>query len=87
MLAFSAARPRARSASLDRRRLGPQEASRAAEKEEDVLTYRVGYFIGSLSSESINRTLSEALIEELRRLDPDEIYGEVLTKGLQKVGA
>ena len=33
------------------------------------------------------RTLSEALIEELRRLDPDEIYGEVLTKGLQKVGA
>ena len=33
------------------------------------------------------RTLSEALIEELRRLDPDEIYGEVLTRGLQKVGA
>lgn len=33
------------------------------------------------------RTLSEALIEELRRLDPDEVYGEVLTKGLQKVGA
>ena len=26
------------------------------------MTYRVGYFIGSLSSESINRTLSEALI-------------------------
>lgn len=33
------------------------------------------------------RTLSEALIEELRRLDPDEVYGDVLTKGLQKVGA
>jgi glucose-6-phosphate dehydrogenase assembly protein OpcA len=28
------------------------------------------------------RTLSEALIEELRRLDPDELYGEVLTHGL-----
>ncbi|MBD5787356.1 glucose-6-phosphate dehydrogenase assembly protein OpcA [Cellulosimicrobium terreum] len=33
------------------------------------------------------RTLSEALVEELRRLDPDEVYGDVLTKGLQKVGA
>lgn len=33
------------------------------------------------------RTLSEALIEELRRLDPDEVYGDVLTKGLAKVGA
>ncbi len=33
------------------------------------------------------RTLSEALIEELRRLDPDEIYGQVLTRGLEKVGA
>ncbi|MCB7137409.1 glucose-6-phosphate dehydrogenase assembly protein OpcA [Cellulosimicrobium marinum] len=33
------------------------------------------------------RKLSEALIEELRRLDPDEVYGEVLTKGLRKVGA
>ncbi len=31
------------------------------------------------------RSLSEALIEELRRLDPDEIYGEVLTKGLQRI--
>ncbi len=31
------------------------------------------------------RTLSEALVEELRRLDPDEIYGEVLVKGLQRV--
>ena len=33
------------------------------------------------------RTLSEALIEELRRLDPDEVYGDVLTKGLAAVGA
>ncbi|WP_069385981.1 glucose-6-phosphate dehydrogenase assembly protein OpcA [Cellulosimicrobium cellulans] len=33
------------------------------------------------------RTLSEALIEELRRLDPDEVYGDVLTKGLARVGA
>jgi glucose-6-phosphate dehydrogenase assembly protein OpcA len=33
------------------------------------------------------RTLSEALIEELRRLDPDEVYGKVLTHGLAKVGA
>ncbi len=31
------------------------------------------------------RSLSEALIEELRRLDPDEIYGEVLTKGLPRL--
>ncbi len=31
------------------------------------------------------RALSEALIEELRRLDPDELYGEVLTKGLSQV--
>ncbi|MFC8600624.1 MULTISPECIES: glucose-6-phosphate dehydrogenase assembly protein OpcA [unclassified Isoptericola] len=31
------------------------------------------------------RALSEALIEELRRLDPDELYGEVLTKGLSRV--
>ncbi|WP_125777631.1 glucose-6-phosphate dehydrogenase assembly protein OpcA [Antribacter gilvus] len=31
------------------------------------------------------RALNEALIEELRRLDPDEIYEEVLTKGLPLV--
>jgi glucose-6-phosphate dehydrogenase assembly protein OpcA len=31
------------------------------------------------------RSLSEALIEELRRLDPDEIYGEVLIKGLPRI--
>ncbi|GAA4726561.1 glucose-6-phosphate dehydrogenase assembly protein OpcA [Isoptericola chiayiensis] len=31
------------------------------------------------------RSLSEALIEELRRLDPDEIYGQVIGKGLARV--
>jgi glucose-6-phosphate dehydrogenase assembly protein OpcA len=33
------------------------------------------------------RELKECLVEELRRLDPDEVYGEVLTKGLAKVPA
>ena len=32
------------------------------------------------------RQLNECLAEELRRLDPDEVYGRVLTKGLTKVG-
>lgn len=32
------------------------------------------------------RQLHECLSEELRRLDPDENYGEVLTKGLARVG-
>ena len=32
------------------------------------------------------RQLRECLAEELRRLDADEVYGEVLTKGLAKVG-
>ncbi len=31
------------------------------------------------------RTLRECLVEELRRLDPDEVYGEVLTEGLARV--
>ncbi|PFG43127.1 glucose-6-phosphate dehydrogenase assembly protein OpcA [Isoptericola jiangsuensis] len=31
------------------------------------------------------RALSEALIEELRRLDPDEVYGQVLQRGLARV--
>ncbi len=31
------------------------------------------------------RSLKECLSEELRRLDPDEIYGEVLTKGLARL--
>jgi glucose-6-phosphate dehydrogenase assembly protein OpcA len=33
------------------------------------------------------RQLPECLAEELRRLDPDEVYAETLTKGLAKVGA
>ena len=33
------------------------------------------------------RELTECLSEELRRLDPDEVYGEVLLKGLERVGA
>jgi glucose-6-phosphate dehydrogenase assembly protein OpcA len=33
------------------------------------------------------RLLNEALAEELRRLDPDETFGEVLTKGLAKIDA
>jgi len=32
------------------------------------------------------RQLAECLADELRRLDPDEIYAETLTKGLAKVG-
>jgi len=32
------------------------------------------------------RRLNECLAEELRRLDPDEVYGRVLTRGLAKVG-
>ncbi len=31
------------------------------------------------------RQLKECLVEELRRLDADEVYGEVITKGLAKV--
>ncbi len=31
------------------------------------------------------RQLQECLAEELRRLDPDEVYGEVLTKGLARL--
>lgn len=33
------------------------------------------------------RSLRECLSEELRRLDPDEVYGEVLIDGLERVGA
>jgi glucose-6-phosphate dehydrogenase assembly protein OpcA len=33
------------------------------------------------------RQLRECLAEELRRLDADEVYGEVIRKGLTKVGA
>ncbi|HQY33276.1 glucose-6-phosphate dehydrogenase assembly protein OpcA [Actinotalea sp.] len=33
------------------------------------------------------RELHECLAEELRRLDPDEVYGEVLHDGLSRIGA
>jgi hypothetical protein len=33
------------------------------------------------------RELTECLAEDLRRLDPDEVYGEVLDGGLARVGA
>ncbi len=32
------------------------------------------------------RTLTECLAEELRRMDPDEVYGEVLRDGLARIG-
>lgn len=37
--------------------------------EEDLVSYKVGYFVGSLSSESINRVLSKALIS----VAPDDL--------------
>lgn len=33
------------------------------------------------------RTLEDCLIEELRRMDPDDVYGEVLRKGMPRLGA
>src|SRR3954453_13453456 len=44
-------------------------ASRPCSEENPVRTYAVGYFVGSLSSTSINRLLSQALI----RLAPDDL--------------
>ncbi|WP_231610586.1 NADPH-dependent FMN reductase, partial [Rhodococcus sp. CX] len=44
-----------------------------------MTTYTVGYFVGSLSSRSINRTLSKALI----RLAPDDLeFVEIPIKDL-----
>lgn len=44
-----------------------------------MATYRIGYFVGSLSSQSINRTLSKALI----RLAPDTLeFTEIPIKDL-----
>lgn len=44
-----------------------------------MTTYKVGYFVGSLSSTSINRTLSKALI----RLAPDDLtFTEIPIRGL-----
>jgi chromate reductase len=43
------------------------------------MTYTIGYFVGSLASGSINRTLSKALI----RLAPDDLeFTEILIKDL-----
>jgi hypothetical protein len=33
------------------------------------------------------RSLRDCLAEELRRLDPDDLYGEVITKGLDQLEA
>ncbi|MFE2749334.1 NADPH-dependent FMN reductase [Streptomyces scopuliridis] len=44
-----------------------------------MTTYKVGYIIGSLAAQSINRTLSKALI----RLAPPELeFAEILIKDL-----
>jgi glucose-6-phosphate dehydrogenase assembly protein OpcA len=32
------------------------------------------------------RSLRDCLAEELRRLDPDSLYGEVITKGVRQLG-
>jgi glucose-6-phosphate dehydrogenase assembly protein OpcA len=32
------------------------------------------------------RSLRDCLAEELRRLDPDDLYGEVLTQGVLELG-
>ena len=32
------------------------------------------------------RNLRDCLADELRRLDPDELYGEVITSGLARLG-
>mgnify|MGYP001424635841 CR=1 FL=1 len=47
--------------------------------QEDSMVYKVGYFIGSLSSESINRVLGEALIG----VAPQDLeFTEIPIKGL-----
>jgi chromate reductase len=38
-------------------------------REDVVITYRVGYFVGSLSSKSINRELSRVLV----RVAPEDL--------------
>src|SRR5674476_1515164 len=63
------------------RRPRPLERRMVLEEGNDAMTttYKVGYFIGSLSSTSINRVLSKALI----RLAPDELaFVEIPTKDL-----
>src|SRR5674476_894061 len=63
------------------RRRRPLERRIVLEEGNDAMTttYKVGYFIGSLSSTSINRVLSKALI----RLAPDELeFVEIPIKNL-----
>jgi chromate reductase len=49
------------------------------EREERMATYQVGYFVGSLASASINRTLSRALI----RVAPSELaFAEIPIRDL-----
>lgn len=66
----------------------------ALEREDgEVSIYRPGKNIATLSSPGTRdqqialpvRHLAECLAEELRRLDPDEVYGEVLTQDLPGV--
>ena len=47
----------------------PPPAKNLRNQEEHMTTYKVGYFVGSLSSTSINRILSKALI----RVAPDDL--------------
>jgi chromate reductase, NAD(P)H dehydrogenase (quinone) len=47
---------------------------RAYRSEETIVAYKVGYFIGSLSSTSINRTLCQALI---RAAPDDMVFTEI----------
>src|SRR5690606_1146167 len=54
-------------------------ARSASQRMDDMTTYQVGYFVGSLAKASINRTLSKALI----RLAPDELkFEEIPIKDL-----
>jgi len=43
-----------------------------------MTTYKVGYFVGSLSSTSINRELSKALI----RLAPEDLVFDEISIGI-----
>ncbi|GGH57215.1 glucose-6-phosphate dehydrogenase assembly protein OpcA [Rothia aerolata] len=61
------------------------------EREDgDIVIDRPGHNIATVSSPDTPdqqialpvRTLAECLAEELRRLDPDEVYGEVMTEAL-----
>jgi chromate reductase, NAD(P)H dehydrogenase (quinone) len=58
-----------------RRRLAPA----AAIKEMHMTTYKVGYFVGSLSSTSINRLLAKALV---RLAPPELVLSEIAIRDL-----